>query len=233
MSSSVKAMKEYEVTAEGIPTCLLRDLTDHEPELSDDELAEVDRQACLFEVARLGALSVLFEVPGPLPGHRTLSTKFVLTWWLDLAQFRRKRHHPHLAEAQKPEARYHLAQCRLEAKLAKESNHAAPQEWAAGRGRRSNTRRHNHRNCTRSFIDLCRGHGWNRLGCCCTSARWQTWRQHDLRRHGRHRYGIGRTVLGLRDHLRANGAKAVIPWHSFQALSKSLVCGPRLVSPPN
>ena len=64
MSSSVKAMKEYEVTAEGIPTCLLRDLTDHEPELSDDELAEVDRQACLFEVARLGALSVLFEVPG-------------------------------------------------------------------------------------------------------------------------------------------------------------------------
>ena len=71
---------EYELTAHGIPKCLIRDLSDHEPELSAEELFEVDRQACLFEVARLGSKSVLVQVAGPLPGHRTLSTKFVLSW---------------------------------------------------------------------------------------------------------------------------------------------------------
>ena len=72
--------EDHELTAEGIPKCLIRDLSDHEPELSTEELFEVDRQACLFEVARLGSKSVLVQVEGPLEGHRTLSTKFVLTW---------------------------------------------------------------------------------------------------------------------------------------------------------
>ncbi|CAE7238076.1 ABHD17A [Symbiodinium sp. CCMP2592] len=72
--------EDYEVTAEGIPKCLIRDLSDHEPELSAEELFEADRQASLFEVARLGAKSVLVQVAGPLPGHRTLSTKFVVSW---------------------------------------------------------------------------------------------------------------------------------------------------------
>ena len=72
--------EEYELTADGIPKCLIRDLSEHEPELSAEELFEVDRQACLFEVVRLGSKSVLVQVAGPLPGHRTLSTKFVLSW---------------------------------------------------------------------------------------------------------------------------------------------------------
>ena len=72
--------EEYELTADGIPKCLIRELSEHEPELSAEELFEVDRQACLFEVARLGSKSVLVQVAGPLPGHRTLSTKFVLSW---------------------------------------------------------------------------------------------------------------------------------------------------------
>ena len=72
--------EDYELTAEGILKCLIRDLSDHEPELSTEELFEVDRQACLFEVARLESKSVLVQVEGPLEGHRTLSTKFVLTW---------------------------------------------------------------------------------------------------------------------------------------------------------
>ncbi|CAE7395555.1 unnamed protein product [Symbiodinium microadriaticum] len=71
---------EVELTADGIPKCLIRDLSDHEPVLDAEELAEVDRHACLYEVKRLTGLSVLCEVPGPLPGHRTLSTKFVVTW---------------------------------------------------------------------------------------------------------------------------------------------------------
>ena len=71
---------EVELTADGIPKCLIRDLSDHEPVLDAEELAEVDRHACLYEVQRLTGLSVLCEVPGPLPGHRTLSTKFVVTW---------------------------------------------------------------------------------------------------------------------------------------------------------
>ena len=72
--------EDHGLTTEGIPKCLIRDLSDHEPELSTEELFEVDRQACLFEVARLGSKSVLVQVEGPLEGHRTLSTKFVLTW---------------------------------------------------------------------------------------------------------------------------------------------------------
>eukprot|EP00439_Symbiodinium_sp_Y106_P068759 s1721_g11.t1 len=56
--------EDYELTAEGILKCLIRDLSDHEPELSTEELFEVDRQACLFEVARLESKSVLVQVEG-------------------------------------------------------------------------------------------------------------------------------------------------------------------------
>ena len=57
--------EDHELTTEGIPKCLIRDLSDHEPELSTEELFEVDRQACLFEVARLVPKACLCKLKVP------------------------------------------------------------------------------------------------------------------------------------------------------------------------
>ena len=46
------------------------------------ELQHLDEIACKFEFQRLSGMGVLTQVEGPLPGHRTLSTKFVLSWRL-------------------------------------------------------------------------------------------------------------------------------------------------------
>ena len=70
----------YELDQGEIPSCLIRDFSEHEPQLSEYELAEIDHVAAAFEVSRLTGMGVMEEVEGRLDGHRTLSTKYVFTW---------------------------------------------------------------------------------------------------------------------------------------------------------
>ena len=65
-----------------MPQSLIFPLDHGEPELSDEELARVDQIAMEYELQRLGRMKVLAQVDGPIPGHRTLTTKFVVTWRL-------------------------------------------------------------------------------------------------------------------------------------------------------
>ncbi len=63
---------------------LCRPFSKHEPELSSEELAELDMLADQVEISRLKSMGVLVQVehlqlaPGQKPKH--LSTKFVRTW---------------------------------------------------------------------------------------------------------------------------------------------------------
>ncbi|CAE7021610.1 GIP [Symbiodinium natans] len=65
-----------------MPQSLIFPLDHGEPELSDEELARIDQIAMEYELQRLGRMKVLAQVDGPIPGHRTLTTKFVVTWRL-------------------------------------------------------------------------------------------------------------------------------------------------------
>ncbi|CAE7452725.1 unnamed protein product [Symbiodinium natans] len=65
-----------------MPQSLILPLDHGEPELSDEELARIDQIAMEYELQRLGRMKVLAQVDGPIPGHRTLTTKFVVTWRL-------------------------------------------------------------------------------------------------------------------------------------------------------
>ena len=72
-----------EISAElPIPPELTDPLSEDEPCLPDMELRHLDDIAGKFEFQRLSGMGVLTQVEGPLPGHRTLSTKFVLSWRL-------------------------------------------------------------------------------------------------------------------------------------------------------
>ena len=65
---------------DAIPTCLIHEFGEREPELEPAQLQELDNVAMEYEVNRLHGINVLEEVPGPLPEHRKLSTRFVTTW---------------------------------------------------------------------------------------------------------------------------------------------------------
>ena len=65
---------------DAIPACLIHEFSEREPELETAHLQELDNVAMEYEVNRLHGINVLEEVPGPLPEHRKLSTRFVTTW---------------------------------------------------------------------------------------------------------------------------------------------------------
>ena len=65
---------------DAIPACLIHEFSEREPELEPAHLQELDNVAMEYEVNRLHGINVLEEVPGPLPEHRKLSTRFVTTW---------------------------------------------------------------------------------------------------------------------------------------------------------
>ena len=73
---------DYEESAgdDAIPACLIHEFGEREPELEPAQLQELDNVAMEYEVNRLHGINVLEEVPGPLPEHRKLSTRFVTTW---------------------------------------------------------------------------------------------------------------------------------------------------------
>ena len=62
---------------DAIPACLIHEFSEREPELEPAHLQELDNVAMEYEVNRLHGINVLEEVPGPLPEHRKLSTRFV------------------------------------------------------------------------------------------------------------------------------------------------------------
>ncbi|CAE7730403.1 RE2 [Symbiodinium sp. CCMP2592] len=63
-----------------IPECLLVPWSEHEPELSAEQLAHVDAVAMQFEVDRLLGIPALERCAQILPEHKHLTTRFVVTW---------------------------------------------------------------------------------------------------------------------------------------------------------
>ena len=63
-----------------IPECLMIPWSEHEPELSPEELARIDAVAMQFEVDRLLGIPALEQVTHMLPDHKRLTTRFVTTW---------------------------------------------------------------------------------------------------------------------------------------------------------